>query len=76
MKSLRLLFALSFANLLAFAVAQADDKANSKPEDKSCGKVECCNKKDKEKDKDDCGTGEKCEKDAAKDSATDKESKK
>lgn len=80
MKHLRVILALSFANLLALAVAHADDKAKSKPEDKSCGTAECCSKKQKEgkdcsKEKDGCGAGEECEKDAAKDSAADKGSK-
>lgn len=49
MKSLRLILALSFASLLVLSVARAgDDKSDGKPDEKSCDKMECCSKKDKD----------------------------
>lgn len=61
MKSLRFLLALSFASLLALTVARAgDDKAKGKHEEKSCDKMECCSKKDKD-GKSSCATeGKSC----------------
>lgn len=49
MKSHRLILALSFASLLALSVARAgDDKAGGKSGEKSCDKMECCSRKDKD----------------------------
>lgn len=58
MKSLRLILALSFANLLALSVAHAgDDKPKSKPDEKPCAKAEC-GKKEKD-DKSNCAVESK-----------------
>lgn len=61
MKSLRLILALSFASLLVLSGARAgDDKANGKHDEKSCEKMECCSKKDKD-GKPSCATeGKSC----------------
>ncbi|MBI2814122.1 MAG: hypothetical protein HYX71_07545 [Opitutae bacterium] len=75
MKSLRLLLALALAGLLSTTLLRAsDDKA--KPAEKTCA---CPKDKDGKvcgKDKDCCCTGEKCDKDAKKDSAAGKEAHK
>lgn len=75
MKSLRFLLALALAGLCSATLLRAtDDKAKSA--EKTC---DCPKDKDGKvcgKDKDCCCTGEKCDKDAAKEAPADKESKK